>query len=94
MVCGNDKVVSWWPSSERWRSKQMDFGVWTPSCEEWFQRRLKVISNIDDLTNSAQRQGLVRTSMEWRNALRQYNIKRNLMNTVEKASKDWIALSL
>ena len=35
--------ISWWPRVGAWYASGLDFGCWTPYCEEWFQRQLTAV---------------------------------------------------
>ncbi len=38
--------MSWWPSFGRFKDTYLDVGYWAPSCEFWFQNRLKEIRSL------------------------------------------------
>jgi hypothetical protein len=52
---------SWWSKPTAWQSSGLYTGIWTPSCEKWYQARLQGIRSNT--------QG-VKTSAQWRNSLR------------------------
>lgn len=34
---------SWWPTAGKFEDSGLNVGVWTPKCEEWYQKRRKGI---------------------------------------------------
>ncbi|KZP09770.1 hypothetical protein FIBSPDRAFT_759510 [Athelia psychrophila] len=53
--------ASWWPKNSTWKTSALDVGYWSPTCEEWYQRRLAGI-----LDGSAK----VKSATKWRDALK------------------------
>ena len=39
------ELRSWWPCPHTWEVSGLEFGYWTPWCENWFQKRLLQIRN-------------------------------------------------
>lgn len=53
--------LSWWPKASVFATSGLYPGYWTPSCETWYQARVKAISE-----NSAK----LYTATEWKNKLK------------------------
>lgn len=34
---------SWWPTAGKFEDSGLNVGLWTPNCEEWYERRLAAI---------------------------------------------------
>jgi hypothetical protein len=47
---------SWWPQPSAWAKSGLNWGIWTPSDEQWFQKRL------EDIRGG---RAFVRTASEW-----------------------------
>lgn len=58
---GPPSECSWWPTLNKYEDSGLNLGVWTPRCEEWFQRRRALL-----LTEI----GLPHTASKWRTLLR------------------------
>ncbi|KAF7971128.1 hypothetical protein HWV62_22004 [Athelia sp. TMB] len=52
---------SWWPKPNIWKGSGLDIGYWSPTCEIWYQIRLKAIH---------EGKATVRTASEWRKSLK------------------------
>ncbi|KZP04089.1 hypothetical protein FIBSPDRAFT_767968, partial [Athelia psychrophila] len=84
LICGVYKIftaptvyqqadASWWPKSSTWKTSCLDAGYWTPTCEEWFQRRLEAIRAGKENVKSA---------AKWREALKLHKPTKTFVDNV------------
>ena len=69
--------ISWWPRVGAWYASGLDFGCWTPYCEEWFQRQLTAVHEGTRVPQSG---------TSWRHAVRQLKEASKVRLAVEEAS--------
>ncbi|KZP26418.1 hypothetical protein FIBSPDRAFT_732308 [Athelia psychrophila] len=92
LICGVYKVYtghrvfanqqahfSWWPKHSTWMKSSMNVGWWTATCETWYQNRLKQLETMQ--------QGLLRTPIQWDNALKIQKPARKFANALHKQSE-------
>ena len=66
---GNGKQgsnLSWWPKQQIFKGSGLNVGYWSAGCEEWFQRRLKM---IQDYITEPRQTTLLKDASEWRRSL-------------------------
>ena len=78
---GGTEIISWWPMQSTWETSGLDFGRWTPWCEQWFQKRLDALRCGDA--------GPYRSN-EWRVKIRMFNKVRPLHEALATASKRFV----
>ena len=61
----NDKLLSWWPSSENWATSGKNMGCWTAQSEDWYSRRLDALKADDPATVKLRNKPLWKKSVKF-----------------------------
>jgi len=81
------KHSSWWPPHHSWKKNGLDLGFWTPSAEDWFQKRIVTIHNNPS--------SALKTPSQWTNVLKHHKAQvNNFREGSNRAAQDILSNGL